>query len=82
MHVTEVIVPKGDKTLQNTAKTQLQNARFVSGYAFRHTVCLKMELALAAGVRCEQLFPQPKNRSQITRFMLISQIISLIQRWN
>jgi hypothetical protein len=49
---------------------------------FRHTVSLKMELALAAGVRCEQLFPQPQNRSQITRFMLISQIISLIQRWN
>jgi len=41
-----------------------------------------MELALAAGVRSEQLFPQPQNRSQITRFMLISQIISLIQRWN
>jgi hypothetical protein len=77
MHVTEVIVPKGIKPCKT-----LQNARFVSGYAFRHDVSLKMELALAAGVRCERLFPQPQNRSQITRFMLISQIISLIQRWN
>ena len=66
------------KTLQNAAAKRSLRISL----CHRHTVSLKMELALAAGIRCEQLFPQLHNRSQITRFMLISQIISLIQRWN
>ena len=82
MHVTEVIVLKRIKTLQNHCKTYVQNARLVSGYAFRHTVRLKNGFGFSRWGSMRTIFSAVSKIAHKHPLWAVSQVIGLIHRWN